>query len=181
MTIENQSVVFIIDEYYSLTRATTTGDTTTKTVVYIFLYNWIISYVIPKFILTDNDTQFMNKFFATFSTHLGATHLTTTAYHTQINGQVEWYYIATETHLRQYAADHQRNWDKFVYYLTYAHNTQGNMSTKTKPFGLTLSRNSPGTALFDDSSTFSCIRLIQRNLKCYERSSSHKSMSSVHM
>lgn len=50
--------------------------------------------------------------------------MTTTAYHSKINGQVESYTKTMVTRLRQYIAKHQENCGTSVHPLPYAYNTQ---------------------------------------------------------
>lgn len=121
---ENLYVVVMTDRYSKLTRDIPTSSITTTAVKYIFSEHWINPHGIPAFVLTDNGTLLVSKFFATLCTHLGLKQLTTTAYHPQTNGQVERYKKTLDTQLRHYVAYHQNDWDAYVQPLTYAYSLQ---------------------------------------------------------
>lgn len=80
-------VVSITGSFFELTRATLIAKTTTGNVASIFLYDWIITYDVTSYILTDSGTQYLSKFFTTLYANLGTEHIFTALYHTHTNGQ----------------------------------------------------------------------------------------------
>lgn len=133
---DKQYVLTITDRYSKPTHAIPSSQATSTLIVNIFFDQWIISYGIRSFQLTDNDTKFVSKFFATLCSFLGVKHLTTTAYHPQPDGQAERFNKTVITRPRHYVAEHQHNWDTLVKPLTYAYNTQGHESTYVTPYSL---------------------------------------------
>lgn len=139
----NQNVLVITARYSKLTRAVPLTKTTANHVATAFLENWVISYEIPNYLLTDNGLQFVAKFFAAICLYMGLNQVTTTAYHPQTNGQTERYNKTIVARLRHYVAEHQSDWDVYVQPLTYDYHSQVHSSKKTTPFSLTLTRNPP--------------------------------------
>ena len=87
----NQYILVITDRYIKLARAIPLATTTASVVAETFLDHWVYPYGMPNYLLTDNGTQFVSKFFETISSCHGIKHLTKTAYHLECNGQAEQY------------------------------------------------------------------------------------------
>lgn len=107
----NQYAVVITDCYLKRTRAISSSKTTSTHLANIFLDQWIIAYSIPSFILSDNGSQLLFKFFETLRGLLGAKQITTTAYHPETNGQVERFHRTMVTQLSHNVTEQQHNWD----------------------------------------------------------------------
>lgn len=82
-----QFVVVLTDRYSKVTRAVSTARKTGTHIASTFMDNWIIPYVISDYMVTDNGTQFVNKFFKSLCGFLGTKQLTTTAHHLQTSGK----------------------------------------------------------------------------------------------
>ena len=67
-----------------------------------FLNNWVFPYGIPKSLLTDNASNFIAGFFNFICAVIGVKRVPITAYHAQINGQMERYNQTLERRLRHY-------------------------------------------------------------------------------
>ena len=134
------SILVITDRFSKIARAIPMSSTTAGAVANAFMEHWICPYGIPTYILTDNGPQFVAKIFDHLVTMLGVSHLRTTAYHPQTNGQAERYNRTLVTRLIHYVSEHQNDWDQFVQPLTYAYNTQVHRTTGFAPFELTLAR-----------------------------------------
>lgn len=107
-----------------------------------FLYYWVfLPFGITDCLLTDNGPQLVAECFNIVCAALGTTHMKTTSYHPQTNGQTERYNRALVNHLRKYVYENQTEWDKFVQSLTYAYIGDVHRSTGTCPFDLTMSRH----------------------------------------
>lgn len=103
----NQYVTVIKNSSSKRTWATPSPKTTSTHFANIFLHHWIVPYGIPSFLLTDNGTQFVFKFFADLCGFFGVRHLATTAYHLQPNGQAQRFNKTVVTRHRHYGAKHQ--------------------------------------------------------------------------
>ncbi|CAN8077309.1 unnamed protein product [Agarophyton chilense] len=129
------------DTFTKFTRALPLGKTKATDVATAFLSHWVYPYGMPLYLLTDNGSQFVPKFFSHVCATLGIKHVTTTAYHPQTNGQVERFNRTLLDRLGHYVLENRLDWDDYVEPLVYAYNTQVHASTRTTPFDLTLTRS----------------------------------------
>lgn len=63
-------------------------------------------------------------------------------------GQVKWYNRTIVTRLRHYVAEYQKECDKYVYPLAYAHSVEMHKSTNATTFSNVLFRHPPEQPLF---------------------------------
>jgi hypothetical protein len=94
-------------------------------------------------VLTDNGTQFNEKFFLAVCRELGIEKLFTTAYHPQTNGQVERYNRTTVNALRGFVSERQNTWEEYASDITFGYNCRIHSSLGLAPFELDLSRPPP--------------------------------------
>lgn len=100
----------------------------------------IFPYGFLSFLLSDDGLQFVARLFKKLCLGLKVRYLTMIAYHPLTNGLVGGYNKALVARLHSYISDIQKDWDKYVQPLTYAHNTQVHKSVKTTLVSLVLSR-----------------------------------------
>lgn len=86
--------------------------------------HWLVPYAIPPYSITDNGASFPLKVFAMLCTLFGNKHLTTKMYHPQTSYQIIRYKKPFVSVLRNYDAEHQKNWHTFVQPLTYVYKAQ---------------------------------------------------------
>lgn len=82
--------------------------------------------------------------------HLNAKNAVSSAYHLQVNGQVERYNKNILARLHHVGASQQRDCKHFSPPWTQAYNTQAHRSTSTTPFSFVLSRHPRGPTTFDN-------------------------------
>lgn len=70
-TARNQFIIVSNDRHTKLTRTFPSWKTTARHVGSFSFDHWIVSYVVPAFTLTNNDTQFVSKLFKTSCTFVG--------------------------------------------------------------------------------------------------------------
>lgn len=76
------------------------------------------AYGAPAYVLTNNGTQLVAKFFDAFCAMLGAKRYLETAVHPQNSGQTERFKKNLVQRLRHYLEKHQRNWGTDLQPLT---------------------------------------------------------------
>ena len=133
-------LLVITDRFTKLTRTVPIRNMTALTIAKAFVENWVYPYGPPAYLLSDNGGQFASRYFQSICAILGVRNLFTTAYHPQTNGQAERFNRTILAGLRQYIAEHQRDWPEYVGPLTFAYNTQVHKTTGCTPFELVLSR-----------------------------------------
>ena len=101
----------------------------------------------PRYILTDNGTQFNAKVFLAVFRELGIAKIFTTAYHPQTNGQVERFNRTIINSLRGYVERRQNDWDEYTSAITFGYNCRVHSSLQLAPFELILSRPPPALSV----------------------------------
>lgn len=104
----------------------------------------------PKYLLTDNGTEFVNTFVTNQLKQLGIHQTTVPPYHAQAN-PVERVNRTIKTMICTFIPQDQRDWDKHLPELCFAINTAVQSSTMMTPAFLNLGRNPrPAKALRDE-------------------------------
>ena len=137
----NRYLLVITDRFSKLTRTVPLKRITAAVVAEAFTKHWAFVYGPPVYLLSDNGSQFLSKFFLAVCRLLRVSNVFTTAYHPQTNGQVERFNRTISSALRHYLADNQRDWDLFTDALTFGYNSTVNRMTGLKPFELVLTRS----------------------------------------
>lgn len=86
-----QHVIIVTNLYPKSTQAVFTAHIATDIVAAIFSKAWVISYGILAYLLTNNGSQFLSRFFEIPCNHLDSKQIATTTYNLRANGQVERY------------------------------------------------------------------------------------------
>jgi Integrase zinc binding domain len=139
----NRFLLVISDRFSKLTRTVPMRTITTLCVAKAFCDAWVLSYGPPRYLLTDNVTQFNAKFFLSVCRELGIFKIFTTAYHPQTNGQVERFNRTIINCLRGYIERRQTDWDEYTSAITFGYNCRVHSSLDLAPFELILSRPPP--------------------------------------
>lgn len=109
-TAQGGQYIFVIsDRYYKLAGAVTTSKKTATYVWSVIVDHWRVPSGSPTYLLTDSETQFVSKFFATVCAQFGSKHLTFTAFQPLTNGSAERFNETVFTRLRDHVAKHQKN------------------------------------------------------------------------
>jgi len=143
----NRFLLVVTDRFSKLTSVTPLARISADDVARAFVGDWVFKYGPPKTLISDNGKQFASKFFQRICSILGVSNIFTSTYHPQTNGQVERYNRTVLAMLRNYVNEHQSDWDRYAYALTYAYNCHVHSSTGTTPFDLVLSRPPPPFSL----------------------------------
>ena len=133
-------LLVLTDCFTKLTRTVPLRTTSTPSVAKAFCDHWVFAHGLSVYLLTNNGSQFASQFFREASGILGIRQLFTRTYHPQTNGQVERFNRTLLQALRNYVAEHQRNWDEFSSATTYEYNCQVHRTTGIPPFELVVSR-----------------------------------------
>ena len=100
-----------------------------------FLTNEVImKYGTPTCILTDNGTHFTAQLMSNLLQRLGITHLYTTVYHPQANGQIERFNATMDGKIAALCNEKRTNWDEVLPFVTFNYNTSMHATTKHTPF-----------------------------------------------
>lgn len=140
------------DRYSKWTRAVPASKTTLSPIASISKDKGTTLYGIPAHVLTNNETQFVSKFYQSLWDFLGTKYQMTTAYNPQTNGQAERFDKMITATLQHYQSEHQRDWNIFNIYvqpLTYLYDAECIALRLYRHFGLVLSWPPPGSTTFN--------------------------------
>ena len=105
----------MVDRYTRWVEAVPIADMTAETVAYCFYTNWIPRFGTPKFITTDQGSQFESQLFNALAKLLGGKRIRTTAYNPQGNGLVERWHRCLKNAIRCHGRS--RKWTKVMILL----------------------------------------------------------------
>lgn len=107
---------------------------TTKQIVDVFCKNIYKLHGFPKVIVSDRDVRFKGKFWKEFCHQAGISLNMSSAYHPQIDGQIEIFNKCLETYLRCFIIDQQNRWTQWLHLAKWWYNTMYQTSSKMTPF-----------------------------------------------
>ena len=102
----------------------------------LILFRWET----PQYVLTDNGTEFINKWLKSTLEEYGVRHVTTPPYHPQAN-PVERSNRTLKTMIATFVKADHRNWDVHVHEFRHAVNTAVQATTKVSPAFLNYGRH----------------------------------------
>ena len=131
-------------------------DQTAEQVARAFVDHVILIYGIPQIILSDCGSQFLSDTFKSVCKLLGIKRTHSTSFRPQTNGSNERSHKSLIEYIRSYVDTDLSNWDQWVKYATFVHNTTPHSATNYMPFQLLFGRlpNLPGVLQRPPPSTF---------------------------
>ncbi|CAM4981831.1 unnamed protein product [Rotaria socialis] len=115
-------------------------DNTAQTAVKFLKEDIISKFGTPKCILTDNGTHFTSSMMNELIKQIGSTHLYSTPYHHQTNGQVERYNSTMDSKIAALSNLRKTDWDDQLPFVTFNYNASIHSSTKQIPFEMMYGR-----------------------------------------
>lgn len=102
-----------------------------------FLFENIIArFGVPKILVSDRGTHFLNSIIEELTDRFQIDHRKTTPYHPQTNGQTERVNQTLATILRKTVNESKRDWDVKLHAALWAYRTTFKVTTKATPFSL---------------------------------------------
>ncbi|CAF4716247.1 unnamed protein product, partial [Rotaria sp. Silwood2] len=132
------SVTDVLSKFV-ITKAT--RDNTTHTAVRFLKEDIISKFGTPRCILTDNGTHITSRMMDALIKQIGITHLYSTPYHPQTNGQVERYNSTMDAKIAALSNLRKTDWDDQLPFVTFNYNTSIHSSTKQIPFEMMYGRS----------------------------------------
>lgn len=107
-------------------------DKSARTLAKAIFENFILIYGAMKSIRTDLGTEYKNELFKELCNLLKIEHNFSTAYHHESVGTVERNHRVFNEYIRSYIQDNIEEWDKYLRYFTFYHNTTTNTAFDNK-------------------------------------------------
>ncbi|CAF4630268.1 unnamed protein product [Rotaria socialis] len=130
----NRYIISLTDILSKFVIAKAVRDCSASTAVKFLINDVILKYGTPTCILTDNGTHFTAQLMNNLFQHLGVTHLYSTVYHPQTNGQIERFNATMDGKIAALCNERRTNWDEVLQYVTFNYNTSIHATTKQIPF-----------------------------------------------
>ena len=136
----NKYLLTLQDDLSKFSIAIPIPDQEAQTVARAFVTNVICLYGVPKFVVTDQGSNFISSIFKETCSLLGIKKLQSTAYHPQTNGSVERSHRTLTEYLRCFINKDLDNWDTFMPYATFTFNSTPSTATNFTPYELLYGR-----------------------------------------
>ncbi|CAF1573296.1 unnamed protein product [Didymodactylos carnosus] len=133
-------IISITDIMSKFVIAKAVRDNSAKTAAEFLQQEVITKYGTPRCILTDNGSHFTAMMFNNLLKSIGATHLYSTPYHPQTNGQIERFNATMDAKIAVLANERKTNWHEQLSFVTFIYNTSVHATTKHIPFELMYGR-----------------------------------------
>ena len=137
----NKYIIALTDVLSKFVITKAVRDNTAQTAVRFIKEEVIAKFGTPRCILTDNGTHFTSTMMNELIKQIGATHLYSTPYHPQTNGQIERYNSTMDAKIGTLSNARKTDWDEQLPFVTFNYNTSMHSSTKQVPFQMMYGRN----------------------------------------
>jgi hypothetical protein len=124
-----------------------------ESVARTFVENFILRYGVPKEIITDQGTEFINSIMTEICRLLGIQKLQSTAYHHESLGSLENSHKHLGAYLRIQCENNKGNWSSWIPYWCFSYNTSVHTHTKYTPYELVFGNkcNLPSNLTFENN------------------------------
>ncbi|CAF1241976.1 unnamed protein product [Rotaria sordida] len=136
----NKYIICLTDILSKFVITKAVRDNTAQTAVKFLKEDVISKFGTPRCILTDNGTHFTSTLMNELIKQIGSTHLYSTPYHPQSNGQVERYNSTMDAKIAALSNIQKTDWDDQLPFVTFNYNTSIHSSTKQIPFEMMYGR-----------------------------------------
>ena len=137
----NKHILTIIDLLAGWPEAIPIPNKSTDTITKAFIRHYLPRHMCPRFILSDNGTEFKNQIFDKVTKDLGIQGIFSAPYHPQSNGKLETFHKFLKTTLKKMCAEDQDNWDDYVEQVLGTYRGVPNLTTGESPFSLVYGRD----------------------------------------
>lgn len=107
-----------------------------STVAFHFVTQFVCLHGLPQNLVTDCGTEFLSKVFKETCQLLKIKQTSTTPYHPQSNGSLERSHRTLGEYLRNFVNKDPQNWDSYVPYAMFCHNSTVHTATNFQPYQL---------------------------------------------
>ena len=130
----NKHILTIIDHLTGLPDAFPIPNTSADTIVFTFINPYLPIHMCPRYILSDNGMQFKNHLMDQVLQQLGIDNISSTPYHPQSNGKLEFFHKYLKPTLRRLCKKDPSNWDKYSNHVLASYRVTPNLATAETPF-----------------------------------------------
>ncbi len=136
----NKYIISLTDVLSKFVVTKAVRDNTAQTAVRFLKEDIISKFGTPRCLLTDNGTHFTSSLMDELIRQIGTTHLYSTPYHPQTNGQIERFNSTMDAKIAALSNLRKTNWDDQLPFVTFNYNASIHASTKQVPFEMMYGR-----------------------------------------
>ena len=140
-TSGNKHILTIIDHLIGWPEAFPIPDKSTDTIVATLINNYLLVHMCPRYILSDNGTEFKNNLMDQVLQQLGIDRIFSAPYHPQSNGKLEVFHKYLKPTLKKLCEKDPANWDKYINQVLASYSITPNLVIAESPFFLVYSRD----------------------------------------
>ena len=140
-TSGNKHILTIINHLTGWPEAFPILDKSADTIVSTFINHYIPVHMCPRYILSDNGTEFKNQLMDQVLQQLGTDGIFSAPYHPQSNGKLEVFHKYLKPTLKKLCEKDPTNWDKYLNQVLAHYRLTPNLATVETPFFLVYGRD----------------------------------------
>ncbi len=130
----NRYIIALTDVLSKFVIAKAVRDCSATTAAKFLVNDVILKYWTATCILIDNATHFTTQLMNNLFQQLGITHLYSTVYHPQTNGQIERFNATMDGKIAALCNEWRTDWDEMLKFVTFNYNISIHTTTKQVPF-----------------------------------------------
>ena len=128
-TSGNKHILTIINHLTGWPEAFPIPDKSTDTIVTTLINQYLSVYMCPRYILSDNSTEFKNSLMDQVLQQLGTDRIFSAPYHLQSNGKLEVFHKCLKPTLKKLCKKDPANWDKYLNQVLASYRIMPNLAT----------------------------------------------------
>ena len=140
-TSGNKHILTIIDHLTGWPEAFPIPDKSADTIVATLINHYLPVHMCPRYILSDNGTEFKNNLMDQVLKQLGIDRIFSAPYHPQSNGKLEVFHKYLKPTLKKLCEKDPANWDKYINQVLASYRITPNLATAESPFFLVYGRD----------------------------------------
>ena len=140
-TSGNKHILTIIDHLTGWPEAFPIPDKSADTIVTTLIKHYLPVHMCPRYILSDNGTEFKNSLMNQVLEQLGIDRIFSAPYHLQSNGKLEVFHKYLKPTLKKLCEKDPANWDKYINQVLASYRITPNLATTESPFFLVYGRD----------------------------------------
>ena len=135
-TSGNKHILTIIEHLTGWPKAYPIPDKSADTIVSTFINEYLPVHMCPRYILSDNRTEFKNNLMEQVLQQLGIDRIFSAPYHPQSNNKLDVFHKYLKPTLKKLCEKYTSNWDKYLNQVLASYRVTPNMATAEMPFFL---------------------------------------------
>ena len=137
----NKHILTNIDHLTGWPEAFPIQDKSADKIVSTFINQYLPVHMCPRYILSDNGTEFKNTLMDQVLKQLGIERIFSAPYHLQSNGKLEVFHKYLKPTLKKLCEKDLSNWDKYINQVLASYRVTPNLATAETPFFLVYRRD----------------------------------------